>query len=169
MARVYISDANILIDFRNAGLLEALFALPIELCCSDFVIHELKGFSRPELERLGLLVETIDGPGISRLFALRIQHNNSSLADVSCYFLAQETGRPLLTGDGRLRRQALQDGIEVHGALWLLDQLLAAGMLTPDGAADALDRMMALGARFPAADCQSRLQTWRPLHPVLPP
>ncbi|HCI1915362.1 TPA: type II toxin-antitoxin system VapC family toxin [Pseudomonas aeruginosa] len=161
MSRVYISDANILIDFRNAGLLEALFRLPIVLCCTDFVIRELKDISRPELERLGLQVEVIDAQGIPRLYQLRTQHNNSSLADVSCYFLAQETGRPLLTGDGRLRRQAMQDGVQVHGALWLLDQLLAADEVTYDGAADALDRMMVQGARFPQAECQARLEAWR--------
>jgi predicted nucleic acid-binding protein len=40
---------------------------------------------------------------VIRLFELKVEHNNSSLADVSCYLLAQETGRPLLTGDGKLR------------------------------------------------------------------
>ncbi|PYC20254.1 nucleotide-binding protein [Aquipseudomonas alcaligenes] len=161
MSRVYISDANILIDFRNAGLLEALFELPIVLCCTDFVIRELKDISRSELERLGLRVEVIEAQGIPRLYELRMQHNNSSLADVSCYFLAQETGRPLLTGDGRLRRQAIQDGLQVHGALWLLDQLLAAEIVTHDGAADALDCMIMRGARFPLAECQARLAAWR--------
>jgi hypothetical protein len=47
--------------------------------------------------------------------------HNSSLADVSCYQLAKDTSRPLLTGDGQLRRQAIKDGLDVHGALWLLD------------------------------------------------
>jgi rRNA-processing protein FCF1 len=159
--RVYISDANILIDFRNAQLLEALFALPIQLCCTDFVIHELTDISHSDLQRLGLQVEAIDAPGIQRLYGLCATHNNSSLADVSCYFLAQETGRPLPTGDGRLRRQAIQDGIQVHGALWLLDQLLTNSVLTYDGASEALDQMMAQGARFPTAECQVRLQAWR--------
>ncbi|HBO3329398.1 TPA: type II toxin-antitoxin system VapC family toxin [Pseudomonas aeruginosa] len=161
MSQVYISDANILIDFRNAGLLEALFGLPIVLCCTDFVIRELKDISRSELEDLGLLVEAIDGPGIDRLYELKSQHNNSSLADVSCYFLAQERGRPLLTGDGRLRKQAIQDGLEVHGALWLLDQLLIETVVNFDRGADALECMMRQGARFPQTECQLRLEAWR--------
>lgn len=36
--QVYISDTNIWIDFRNAGLLGALFDLPFELCSTDFVL-----------------------------------------------------------------------------------------------------------------------------------
>lgn len=42
--QVYISDTNIWIDFRNAGLLDALFDLPFQLCSTDFVLSELQDF-----------------------------------------------------------------------------------------------------------------------------
>ena len=161
MSRVYISDANILIDFKNAGLLEELFRLPFALCCTDFVLRELRGLGRSELEGMGLLIEAMDGPAVLRLFELRTRHNNSSLADVSCYLLAQETGRPLLTGDGQLRRQARKDGITVHGALWLLDQLLAHEVIQHNLASEALDRMLKFGARLPPEECEVRLTAWR--------
>jgi len=32
MSLIYISDTNIWIDFRNAGLLEHMFRLPFTLC-----------------------------------------------------------------------------------------------------------------------------------------
>ncbi|WP_253207568.1 MULTISPECIES: type II toxin-antitoxin system VapC family toxin [unclassified Pseudomonas] len=121
MSLIYISDTNIWIDFRNAGLLEHMFRLPFTLCCTDFVMHELEDFAHDELLAQGLVVESFDERGVQKLWALKIAHNNSALADVSCYLLAQITGRPLLTGDGKLRRQAIQDGLQVHGALWLLD------------------------------------------------
>ena len=44
MRLIYISDTNIWIDFRNAGLLEQMFRLPFTLCCTDFVMHELEDF-----------------------------------------------------------------------------------------------------------------------------
>lgn len=44
MSLIYISDTNIWIDFRNAGLLEHMFRLPFTLCCTDFVMHELEDF-----------------------------------------------------------------------------------------------------------------------------
>jgi len=96
-----------------------------------------------------------------RLFTLKVEHNNSSLADVSCYLLAQETGRPLLTGDGRLRRQALRDGLQVRGALWLLDLLVEHLVVTPQEAANALETMTASGARLPERECHSRISRWR--------
>jgi predicted nucleic acid-binding protein len=89
------------------------------------------------------------------------EHNNSSLADVSCYFLAHETTRPLLTGDGRLRKQAQKDGLEVHGALWLLDRLVEHAVIPTTRAADCLESMLLKNARLPHAECQIRLQQWR--------
>lgn len=161
MSLIYISDTNIWIDFRNAGLLEHMFRLPFTLCCTDFVLRELQDFPHEELLSQGLQVDSMDAQSITRLFALKIEHNNSSLADVSCYLLAQETGRPLLTGDGRLRRQASRDGLLVHGALWLLDRMVEHALMAPLEAADALEAMLARGARLPQADCSGRLTAWR--------
>lgn len=159
--QVYISDTNIWIDFRNAGLLDALFDLPFQLCSTDFVLSELQDFDPAALLAKGLVVHGLDEKATARLFDLMTAHNNSSLADVSCYLLAQETGHPLLTGDGRLRKQATQDGLQVHGALWLLDQLGAHQITTLYAAAEGLKSMLDRGARLPHAECQTRLRDWQ--------
>lgn len=160
MTKVYISDTNIWIDIRNAGLLEELFQLPVTFCCTEFVLDELNDLPQDFLFTRGLLLETLDETAVSQLFALKIQHGNSSLADVSCYFLAQQTGRPLLTGDGRLRKQASKDGVEVFGVLWVLDQLVEHHVITPPRAAEALDSMIQHGARLPPGECQQRITQW---------
>ncbi|WP_085630277.1 nucleotide-binding protein [Pseudomonas sp. R16(2017)] len=161
MSLIYISDTNIWIDFRNAGLLEQMFRLPFTLCCTDFVMYELEDFSHDELLGRGLIVESFDEAGINRLSGLKIAHNNSSLADVSCYLLAQETGRPLLTGDGKLRRQAQRDGLQVYGALWLLDSMVEHQVIEETEAANALAHMLERGARLPVGECETRLSHWR--------
>lgn len=161
MNRVYVGDSNIWIDFRNAGLLDELFQLPLTLCCTDFVLAELDDFEHEALTQLGLIVESLDSGATPKLAALISAHNNSSLADVSCYLLAQETGRPLLTGDGRLRKQAMHDGLEVHGALWLLDEMVAHDVIPPARAATGLEVMLARSARLPHAECHARLAKWK--------
>jgi predicted nucleic acid-binding protein len=75
-------------------------------------------------------------------------HNNSSLADVSCYQLAKQTGHALLTGDGRLRKQAQADGLQVRGALWLLDQMVMHQIIQPKNAAQHLQSMLNSGSRL---------------------
>lgn len=161
MNSIYISDTNIWIDFRNAGLLESLFSLPFKLCCTDFVLVELEDFDVNAMRELGLLVLAIDEMAMGRLGELIDEHNNSSLADVSCYYLAKEHNYPLLTGDGQLRKQALRDGLTVHGALWLLDQLIEEGVISKPKAHAALTFMLKAKARLPKAECEHRLDTWR--------
>ena len=158
--QVYISDTNIWIDLRHAGLLDALFDLPLTLCCTDFVLSELQDFDHARMLERGLVVETLDEQATAALFPLMQAHNNSSLADVSCYQLAKQTGRPLLTGDGRLRKQAMADGLQVHGVLWLLDQMVANQIIERKNAAKGLQSMMNSGARLPEADSQKRLAIW---------
>ena len=158
--QVYISDTNIWIDLRNAGLLDAMFDLPFTLCCTDFVLSELKDFDHHHLVSRGLVIETLDELATAALFPLMQAHNNSSLADLSCYQLAQQTGRALLTGDGRLRKQAKADGLQVHGALWLLDQMVSHQIIEPKNAAERLQDMLDSGAWLPMDDCQKRLTLW---------
>jgi predicted nucleic acid-binding protein len=161
MTKVYISDTNIWIDFRNANLLAELFQLPLTLCSTDFVMDELADLPQNELVEQGLRVETLNEDAVAQLFTLMGAHRNSSLADVSCYYLAQQTGHPLLTGDGKLRKQATKDGIQVFGVLWLLDQLVAHSLVTPSRAAAALRAMLEHGARLPPSECHSRLLQWQ--------
>jgi predicted nucleic acid-binding protein len=161
MNRIYISDTNIWIDFRHAGLLNELFLLPFTLCCTNFVLHELNDFDHEALLGQGLKIEDLDGEAVERLFLLNIEHNNSSLADVSCYLLAKDTGYPLLTGDGQLRRQAQRDGLQIHGALWLLDRLVEHQIISTEQAAVGLEVMLNSGARLPPSECNARVFKWR--------
>lgn len=159
--RIYISDTNIWIDFGRAGLLNALFALPFTFVSTDIVVDELSHPDPDGLVQRGLVVQALDAAEVESLFGLMAEHGNSSLADVSCYLVAKAQGRPLLTGDGRLRKQAIKDGLQVHGALWLLDQLLDHALVTPVQAAAALQSMLAQGARLPANECSQRVAKWR--------
>ena len=115
--KVLVSDTNIWIDLHRSGLLEAAFHLPHAFATTDFVWRELQTPPGRALTDMGLSVEAIEGDEMPTLLELRHALNNSSLADVSCYFLARERGWALLTGDGALRRSARQSEIEVRGVL----------------------------------------------------
>lgn len=159
--RIYISDTNIWIDFGRADLLDALFALPFTFVSTDIVVDELNHPDPDELVQRGLVVQGLDETEVQSLFGLMAEHGNSSLADVSCYLVAKAQGRPLLTGDGRLRKQALKDGVQVHGALWLLDELVSHAVIKPARAAAALQTMLDQGARLPPHECTQRIIKWR--------
>ena len=47
--RIVISDANVIFDLLSVHLLEVFFALPCEICTTDFVISEIE---RPEEQKV---------------------------------------------------------------------------------------------------------------------
>lgn len=114
---------------------------------------------------LGLGVEVLASTEMLTLFDLRHTLGNSSLADVSCYFLAKKRGWTLLTGDGALRRSGHRSQLEVRGVLWLLDQFHEAALVSPDVLVKALNAMLANGARLPKEESLQRLQAWSALSP----
>lgn len=126
--RIIINDASCLIDLRKGGLLEAALALPYRFLVtyvvrySELLDFELAEWSR--LEALGLTV--IDPPGtqVAEAQALMLRHRRLSFEDCLNLVAAREENLAiLLTGDRSLRTIAENEGIEVHGILWVVAQL----------------------------------------------
>jgi hypothetical protein len=80
---------------------------------------------------MGLTIEAISSEETFELFGLKQTLNNSSLADVSCYFVARERGWTLLTNDGALRKSGRRASLDVRGVLWILDELEHYQVLSP--------------------------------------
>lgn len=106
-------------------------------------VEELLDFTPQEwhmLEEAGL--ETYDLPGeeVAEMFAIRREH--SSLSANDCFALVtatcQENGI-LLTGDANLRKVAIARNVRVHGVLWIIDELRAAGACEPELLISALE------------------------------
>jgi len=67
----------------------------------------------------------------------------------------------LLTGDAHLREAAKSEGVDVHGVLWVLDELVAQSILTPPDAATSLQRITAAGGWLPRMESEDRIKRWR--------
>ena len=61
----------------------------------------------------------------------------------------------------RLRRYAEQQSIEVHGILFLFDEMVANSVISPIDAATKLEELMALNSRLPQAAIRERIDKWR--------
>lgn len=162
--RVAVKDACVLIDLANGGLLEAWFQLGIETHTTDLVIRQVK--SDPHWQavssfvKAGLLtVATLSGNQMERMLE-EIGGLSVGIEDQTALFLAMELDAILLTGDRLLRLEGLKRQVEVHGILWILDQLVASHILTPKLAAVKLQHMLDEGAFLPAEECKKRLGKW---------
>jgi predicted nucleic acid-binding protein len=162
--KVAVKDACVLIDLANGGLLEAWFQLGIETFTTDLVIRQVKtedqwrvvsGFVQAGMLR----VETLTGEQIEQMGQM-LGKTRIGAEDQSVIFLAIERNAVLLTGDKRLRIEALKQEVEVRGLLWILDELVARSVLPPSLAIVKLEEMRHSGARLPADECDARIGRW---------
>jgi len=144
-----IVDTNILIDLNRGNLLEWLFALPFQFAAPDGVLDELREPDRERLRRMGLQRIALSTEQLFQAASLSAEHRHLSLGDCTALIATRTTQSVLLTGDAGLRRLAYQQGITVHGVLWVLDELEAAGLLSYAALAASLRQMLAAGARLP--------------------
>ena len=64
--KVLVSDTSVLIDLDRGSLVEPAFRLPFEFTVPDLLYErELKAHGGPDLIRLGLRVEELDGDEVS--------------------------------------------------------------------------------------------------------
>ena len=80
--------------------------------------------------------------------------------DRTVLFLALEVDAILITGDRRLRLEGLRRNLEVHGLLWILDELVVRQKLTPKLAAAKLRVIVSEGAFLPQDECEKRFRAW---------
>lgn len=156
-----VADANILFDLRNGRILTTLAALPYRFIVPDVVFAELDAPLRGTVQSLGFEIGGLGAETVGEILALRPEHPRLSVADLFALFVARDRQAMLLTGDARLRRLAEIRELVVHGTLWVLDELHARQVLDEQNALSALERILAMGGRLPASECQKRRLEWK--------
>ena len=126
--RIVISDSSCLIDLRKASLLDAFLRLPYELLIPNTLFEEeLLKFSAAQktaMVRGGIKVVDLPGDSVLRARQIAREMPHLSIHDGFAFALAEShDGCILLTGDGVLRALAMERDIEVHGVLWVIDEL----------------------------------------------
>jgi predicted nucleic acid-binding protein len=122
--QILVSDTSVLIDIQRASLLPRIFDLPYEFIVPDVLFEtELFDWMGPELVEMGLGVAELDAHETRRATLLKREQARLSTPDVFAFCLAAERGWTLLTGDGALRKEAHRQKLDLHGVLWIFDQL----------------------------------------------
>ena len=127
---IIVSDTSCMIDLRKASLLGAILALPHTFVMPNALFEdEWLCLTRDEKRVLvdgGLDVRDLPGESVLRAAKYFNEQSRLKLNDCFAMALAEDIeGSILLTGDAPLRSAAEDRGIEVHGVLWLIDELEA--------------------------------------------
>lgn len=141
---VLVSDTSVLIDLERANLLEELFLLPFEFAVPDLLYgRKLAGELGDRPMQLGLRIEQLTPVELRRATAVNRQHSRLSVPDTFAFAIAESRGWGLLTGDGTLRELAIAEQIDMHGVLWLFDQLADGNHVAFDRLHGGLSRLFA--------------------------
>jgi predicted nucleic acid-binding protein len=126
--RIVVSDSSCIIDLNKVSLLDVFLRLPYEIVAPDTLFEEdllhLAEAQKRTLIEGGLKV--IDLPGERVLRAQQLLRSAPRLAVRAAFAFALAEIHPssiLLTNDGCLRDLAITHQIEVHGCLWIVDEI----------------------------------------------
>ncbi len=165
--KIIVNDTNIFIDMNSIGLLGLMCELEYEIHTVDFVAAEIINPEQKEvfnqMVALGKIkVDSFTSKEVSEIVEeYSAVSGNLSIPDCSVCYYARKNNVPMLTGDRRLRRYAEQQSIEVHGILFLFDEMVANSVISSIDAATKLEELMALNSRLPQAAIRERIDKWR--------
>ena len=162
MQQILVSDTSVLIDLRRGSLLEASFRLAFRFVVPDLLYErELKNWGGKDLMRLGLVIEHLDSDGVNLALSYLKRMPALSLPDCFALALAQIRSWILLSGDSALSRLAINEAVECHGVLWLLDKMHDAAVVN---IRDLYDGLTALSqhprCRLPKPEVRRRLSSY---------
>ena len=160
---VLVSDTSVIIDLERGELLESVFQLAVDFAVPDLLFHrELAGPVGDRLLALGLRVEELSPGEVQGATVLRRADATLSLPDTFAFALAQGRQWTLLTGDAGLRRTAEAHALDVHGTLWVLEQLDSQGACSLQVLAAGLAKASGHPrCRLPRAEVNARLTRYR--------
>ena len=147
--QLLVSDANILIDLEEGGLLTAFFDLPFEFTVPDILFFEELEEQHAHLLDIGLVVRELSVNTMSYAFSLTQKARGPSRMDCFALALAKEESCPLLSGDKALRKLANKELIQTMGTIWIVGRLVEEKLISKDEARSAYKKMKAAGSRLP--------------------
>lgn len=156
-----VIDTNIIIDLFIGGVLDVLGSFPAQLLVPDVILAEIRDPGPGVLADLPLQVCDLSSDQVEAVMTLRSRHRKVSTNDLFAFVLAQHCGATLLTGDRNLRDLATQQGLDVHGTLWVLDKSVELQLFAGQAAIRALKRMMSdHRTRLPVSECRKYIERW---------
>lgn len=163
--KIVINDANILIDLVKLELIDAFSKLDFDLHTTDFVLDELNDEQRTPIVNLNngkklTVIETIETTDFQGITTILEKSTGLSFEDCSVWYYSKKMSGILLTGDGKLRKQASKDDIEVRGIIYLFDVLLNQNLISFQEAVEKIKQLMLLNNRLPKKEIDKRVELW---------
>ena len=166
MKIIVVSDTNVFIDLISIGLQEQFFELPLEVHTTDMVIFEVKRKGQSDIikdlvKRCCIKVKTHTSEEMRPFFHAEHKKYNLSPADYSVLTYSKTNNYILLTGDGKLRKVALSESVEVHGTIYIIAEMVEHHIITEHQGAMKLKILLKNNPRLPKSVIDRLIEKWQ--------
>lgn len=165
MRIIAIHDANILIDLVNIGLFSHCLSLNYHFCTPQLIFNvELNDQQvasiQVHIDSGKFEVISISENELLEIQEVSMQDTRLSEQDWSAIYYAEKLSALLLSGDKVLKQVAQAKTIEVHGILWIFDELVRLKIISETEACGFMKTLVGQNRRLPLDECQKRMDRW---------
>jgi len=161
-----ITDTNVFFDIISIGALPEFFSLDYEICTTVFVIHEIRQSDQQEaieffIRAKELTLIEFDSEEINKIEEFKTSKNFKGITDKSVLWKSLKMNCPLLTGDRKLRTEAENQGIEVHGTIWVIERLVEKNLIEMAKGIHLLETLKQVNSSLPFDDIDKLIKKYR--------
>jgi len=159
-----VTDANIFIDLFELKLLGQFFELELNIYSTQEVLLECDKALREELEvfiqKEKLTIQSISDDDVEEMDKMNFNKGLSE-PDRSVLFVAKKQKGIVVSGDKLIRKWCKQNQIEVHGILWVLDEMESSNILNPKEAIEKLQSLLQINFWLPTNAANELIEKWK--------
>lgn len=152
--KLIITDTNVFFDIISIGALPEFFALDFEICTTDFVVREiLESYQKEQIESFirakKLIVFKLTANEVEEILNFATKRFFKGITDKTVLWKSHQLKCPLLTGDRKLRNEAEDLKIEVHGSIWVIQAIVDREIISKTKGAELLEKLKLINASLP--------------------
>ena len=150
-----ITDTNIFFDIISIGALPEFFSLDYEICTTEFVIEEIKESDQKEAIDVFIRAKKIN------VIGFKPNKTFKGITDKSILWKSHQLKCPLLTGDKKLRKEAEEHGVEVHGSIWVIATLVEQKLIGKEKGGNLLETLKSVNTSLPFEEIDKLIRSYK--------
>jgi rRNA-processing protein FCF1 len=161
--KLIITDSSVFFDIIKIQALPEFFAMDFEICTTDFVKDEI--LESEQRERIELFIRlkkltvfVLSEEEIEVVENFKTKRFFKTLIDKTVLWKAKQLKCPLLTGDAKLRSEATEQGITVHGSLWVIRIMVESEIVTARAGIEFLEKLKMSNDRLPLDEIEKLIK-----------
>lgn len=163
--KLAVKDACIIIDLIDLDLLHEFFNLNLDIITTDLAINEIKTYSHKNqlikfTKTNKLRVEKLSFAELSESVKIRNKYKKLILTDCTVIYKAKQNNCMILSSDNVIRKYAKIENIEIHGTIWIIEQLVNSKLIQKQTGILKLNQLMNINNRIPVNSCNDLINKW---------